>query len=86
MNNLVFGMVEILLKNFSENGLFEFLQGNILMLWDEDIPNTKKKEIVIAKAVDVFEDIGPVLVSFLIKFIVTQTRLKTKDTEWKSLF
>ncbi len=78
MNNLLMGVIEILLKQLEDGKLFKYIEEYVLILWEKDIENVEKKKLVIEKASAIWATVAPALISFIIKFVVTQVRLKAE--------
>lgn len=58
---------------------YDFIDKEVHSLWDNPMPNKEKKNLVMMKARHEFSDSQSTLIDFIIKFIVTMTRMKLKD-------
>ena len=79
MEKLQMEFIELILKAMTSGKLLKFLQKEIEVLWDESIPNAEKKDLVIAKAMPLFKTVSEVMISFIIKFIVTSIRMRVSN-------
>ena len=78
------GALELLLKAFTDGKLVDFIKEFVQNLWDEDMSNDEKKKIVMEKAGELFSQYSMIIISFIVKFAVTQIRLRIEAEEAKN--